>query len=874
MSKFKVSIIRNRNHDMLSQLELKRIDALIAQSSLTITDSNFKEFVELVGKKGYLFCPATFNDRIKSTTTFEQSQVLAVYFDITDSKISYDEIYDRAKRYELPILFAYDSYSQMFSGPGNVKYTRFCFVFLLNVSFDELREAEFVQKALMMIFPEADKSCSVLKTYQGGNKVLYFDHTMPVLDAEWLLMKMCLYLRDRYGTNNYKRKINEFSRETEVTLNDKKLPDISIVDTWNDLEKNNENIMPKCIMYKSSGVIFSYLKYKINFKNENNSIYQMSSGHKESTTRSSYRSKDIEALISTCRLYQEFVSGERILPQNELFGLATNLAQAESGAKKFKSVIRARSYYYQDAKYNDWDYQFFYLKGHNKRPCNTFCPYQDTCHHGRDILSTLKPMVHQIERIADYNEFLVGLDEAHEDFSRKFSEAVRSKEKIWHIIKCQTALGKTEAILSFLRDYPGNVLIAVPTNKLKREEQERAKELGLDIVASPSLHELEDSLPEDVWDDIETLYNMGKSPMSRINKAIEENDERCIRVLEKYKKEMKLFSASGNAITTHRRLTCMDVSKYDLVIVDEDIIYSTIIPSRESISISDLKRLRKKLLPGDSLAIKIKEILKQKKRLDFFTLEAIDYEKTYAEIKMDINIPALCSARYFCYRKASDREDDLEDDCVTFAQPIKFSEEAKYIMLSATADKDICEYCFGTGRVKFYDCKEAAITGTLKQYGDKPMGRASIRKDSAVIGRIKKWSGFKNTISFKEFHKYYTGDFHFGNCAGCDILKGKDIDVIGTPHQPEWIYKLFAYSLGYDIDNRLKPNTLATHNGFRFRFMTYTNEKLRNIQFYMIESELEQAVGRARLLRCDCVVNLFSNFPLKQAVMEESQYDI
>lgn len=52
----------------------------------------------------------------------------------------------------------------------------------------------------------------------------------------------------------------------------------------------------------------------------------MSSGHKESTTRSSYRSKDIEALISTCRLYQEFVSGERILPQNELFGLATNLA--------------------------------------------------------------------------------------------------------------------------------------------------------------------------------------------------------------------------------------------------------------------------------------------------------------------------------------------------------------------------------------------------------------------------------------------------------------------------------------------------------------------------------------------------------------------
>ena len=35
----------------------------------------------------------------------------------------------------------------------------------------------------------------------------------------------------------------------------------------------------------------------------------------------------------------------------------------------------------------------------------------------------------------------------------------------------------------------------------------------------------------------------------------------------------------------------------------------------------------------------------------------------------------------------------------------------------------------------------------------------------------------------------------------------------------------------------------------------------------MIESELEQAVGRARLLRHACTVHLFSNFPLKQAKM-------
>ena len=117
--------------------------------------------------------------------------------------------------------------------------------------------------------------------------------------------------------------------------------------------------------------------------------------------------------------------------------------------------------------------------------------------------------------------------------------------------------------------------------------------------------------------------------------------------------------------------------------------------------------------------------------------------------------------------------------------------------------------------------------------------------------------------------KYYTGDLHFGNCAGCDYLKGKNINVIGTPHHTEWIYKLFAYTMGceFDTEAKIKPCLTVERNGHSFRFATYDDEVLRAIQFYIIESQLEQAVGRARLLRCDCSVYLFSNFPLKQAQM-------
>jgi hypothetical protein len=97
-------------------------------------------------------------------------------------------------------------------------------------------------------------------------------------------------------------------------------------------------------------------------------------------------------------------------------------------------------------------------------------------------------------------------------------------------------------------------------------------------------------------------------------------------------------------------------------------------------------------------------------------------------------------------------------------------------------------------------------------------------------------------------------------------MEGMDILVIGTPYHAEFLYKLIAFTLGlhFDEDAEMKEQ-LVTHNGRRFKFTTYDDETLRAIHFWMIESELEQAVGRARLLRYDCKVHLLSNFPLSQS---------
>ena len=452
---------------------------------------------------------------------------------------------------------------------------------------------------------------------------------------------------------------------------------------------------------------------------------------------------------------------------------------------------------------------------------------------------------------------------------------------IWHIIKAQTALGKTHVYLEFLQNTSRRVLIVAPTNKLKHEVGTiRAAKFGIELMESPSLHEIEDLIPDDVWDEIEFLYASGKSVIPCLKRIIKEDYPICAALFKQYLEELDEFKKyEGHAITTHKRFLTMDVSKYDLVIIDEDIILGSIIQNKIDIRTSELEMLKKETTPGGAVGKKIDKALKyiraEDKASDFFTLPAIDFDEEGDGIAMGVDIPSFCSATHFLHRRASDKENKIDEDCITFIKPVEFKPNTKYIMVSATVDEKVCGYYFGEDNMEFYECKKARYEGKLLQDHRRSMSRADISKAPGIIEQIKKWSGFKHTISFKRFMDYYDGELHFGNCAGCDYMKGEDIDVIGTPHISEWIYKLFAFTMGceFDTEAKIRPGLTVEHNGWKFRFTTYEDEVLRAIQFYIIESQLEQAVGRARLLRKYCTVYLISNFPLFQSNMEEFGYD-
>lgn len=149
MEDFIASIVRPNVRGILCNMDLIKLAS--SKNPVVVTKHSLNEFVGLVGKKGYLFCPSTFHDHKKGEETYQQSQLAALYFNgisISGKKpVLYDEIYDRAKRYDLPILFAYDCYSLDISD----KTERFCIVFLLNNGFVELKEAEAVQRNALLL---------------------------------------------------------------------------------------------------------------------------------------------------------------------------------------------------------------------------------------------------------------------------------------------------------------------------------------------------------------------------------------------------------------------------------------------------------------------------------------------------------------------------------------------------------------------------------------------------------------------------------------------------------------------------------------------------------------------------------------------------
>lgn len=174
-----------------------------------------------------------------------------------------------------------------------------------------------------------------------------------------------------------------------------------------------------------------------------------------------------------------------------------------------------------------------------------------------------------------------------------------------------------------------------------------------------------------------------------------------------------------------------------------------------------------------------------------------------------------------------------------------------------------------------YEEKKVRYTGKLIQYTYHSLGRKDLTKKLQVFDVAKELAnesiyGFIAYQTFLGKDKVTNHNFlqlHFGNTMGINEYKGKNIGIIGTFYKIEPAYKLIACYLGANVNQEVDKNPRprrVTYKNRNFLITTYAEPLLQEIQLYAIESEMEQCVGRARLLRENCTVYLFSAFPVSR----------
>jgi len=634
--------------------------------------------------------------------------------------------------------------------------------------------------------------------------------------------------------------------------------------------------------------------YQVRINKSHQSVQCASDGsgdEKTTMNHKEFRSDDLSKICSECRLINEFITGSRILTSKELDGVASSLIQVESGSKMMIQILKKHSYYQGDEKrYENWNFHLKYIKRTScgEKSCVNFCPYAHQCSHAEVILSTSKTKYHSVNKLNDTTPAeYYSIKDAAEDLRLKFEQVMAASDSILcnhiHVINSPAGIGKSKMVLDYIEKHPKEkYLVAAPTIELKNKYYDEAISRGLYVGKSPSLVEYKDKLPKDIWKHILLYYQAGKhfAVSGYIESLISGNkvDKDCLMIFGDYLAEEKMFHMfKGTIFTTHNMVATMPPSshkRFTAVIFDEDPLLNYEAMNLVSIPIMQLMDIRIEMGHNNPLTKRIESVLNTIQEKSWFSLPAIKYDRDmYGKISAPVDIPAFCSAEKFYFRKKGEHGyygQVVKEDSILFFRQLRLNLSEKYVVLSATANHQIYKYRFGQEAI-YYECKKAKYIGKLKQYTYYSGSKDFIKNNPDVVKEMIKLGGTNNIIAF-DGEEYGVEDCHFGKTTGINTYKGKDLTVLGTYHRPEWMYKLFAYTMETDAlfhpyENAHMRYQPIKYNGFKFHFMTFDTsvQMLRNIQLWMIESEQEQAVGRARLSRCDCTVTLFSNFPLRQA---------
>ena len=840
--------MKNISIHMLNKSYIEKPDKKeLAKISKRITEEesqlDIEAFAHAVGECGMPFTPAIFHGSRKKGTFISQT-VFALDF---DGEMSLDEFYQRSQEYEIIPAFIYETYS------CTEKLQRFRAVFINDIVIDNIKAAEMILMMLLKIFPEADPCCKdVSRLFLGGKKLLYLNQ-----DAEINISDLAISVETKIkkdDRHNYTRKIKKLAERMNVA---EKNGLLCIHKVKKQCKNEEIREQPSIILESDEDSSFFY-------------IIETPGGHPASRlfthTYKEISKKDCQDIFNVCPLFRDFY--EKDISHEMKFCLATNLIYIKGGKHLFFDGLK-------DHK-DKWEIQWKYIKENSYKPqnCeNINCPYLNIC-KCKNLYEKLSRKIKRIKAEADY----ITLETAQKMLRFELESAICKKSKGIYLIKAQTALGKTTAYCEIAKQWTGSkpLMIVVPTNKLQKEVFTRLKDNGIIADMTPNLKEVLNLIDDEVRIKVEELYKkgMGFAAKSIIKKYAKENKlyDYQKEVIQDYLYGEKILNGSKLVVTTHAMLLVLKekiLNQYE-IIIDEDILM-TVFKNTSAISFGDIEVFLSENMVSVQIENRIRRMLSMEDGTVGYT-ELMDMEESELKELYEKDLPIKDSIPDFL--SSDSFYIDVQGEQIHYFKARKLP-DVKMIVVSATISKNLYkDYCKG----RFIDYKEIPLVkykGKLKQYTAYSMSRDCIRRLDypQILRAIRNIMPEKETaiITFKMLNE--SKNIYFGKTEGFNEYEGKNLLVLGTPHNVPFIYQLIGCSLGYEADEKMTVLE-AENNGYLFQIMTYKNQDMRNLQFYFLESELEQAVGRARLLRYPCTVYLFSNFPLMQAEINQGDYMI
>lgn len=846
---------------------------------------------------GCSFAPGVFRDNKRSNDSWLQQQVFGLDF---DESLSIEEFLEMSRGYGITPVFCYPSFSHTNGGH------RFRAVFLSDTVITDVRVRTFIITLLFLMYTKPgntpvekhgpDPHCrDFARFFLGTNKpLIQQDFTARINPIQ--LLNAFLSGKRRSDSTNLARWQEKVASECGIEFLRNRGLRVDFFEYVSSNEVTDENTVGVYTLYaptqNSSDINFSLVRYndiiyKIHWKETTSSSKKHSNNRRaagnkkpvEPAGRLDKTAKDV--LLVRCRLLKEFITGEEHVHYDERFLLITNLQYKQGGIKWFQEGLKSRDDYTSDALVYEVP-----LYGYKPASCSR-CPYSDVCDHKSNLLQQLPIRRRECRQIKDTPPRM-SLAETRIRLSNAIYECMASAENKVFVIKSDTGVGKTELLL---RQPLDGVCVAFDTHRLKEEAYRRLNGQGRDVYVWPA----PPPLPTDIENKVKRCHALGVGNTTMLyQEALGHpdvvKDGEWQRRISDYLQALRDIHVQSSVFTTHEKAYQLQKNpSLHTFVFDEDFTKTMI--RVDQVTLDDIDRIRKMIRGSKDerdrvIDAHLKSIQQAPSRITHY-----NQPPQYSDGRLHgllLNAPkSMCSpieALFACnaYRKDVPTEKSFESVFCITRQSLR--EDRKYIVLSATADEEVCRMLFGD-RLRFIDLSGTELKGKVICHTTPSYSKSYISRDvDGFVETVQKHQGeygFDGIITHKQYVEEREDEMYltktngavpvfgtFGGLQGLDGFGGKSIAVFGTPYVPEYVVKLWAAVLGInadedDYDFEERP---VEWNEFEVHVPTCSEDvKLQRIQLWLAYSEIVQAVGRARLVSNDCEVHVFAKIPVSGA---------